>query len=341
MHPAIFAEHLANGQIRCILCAHECRLKPGQTGICQVRHNVAGQLVTSVYGRPVMQGVEPVEKKYLFHAFPGTHTLSLGTPGCNLRCHYCVNWRVSQRGSAAEQFVSPADVVASAQQQGAQGIAFTYTEPTIFIEYAHDIAQHARAAGLYTVAKSNGYMTAAALTHMAAWLDAVNFDLKGWQNAPHRRIIGGDVQPVLDNLRLARNLGLWIEVSTLVVPGLSDTLDELAAIAHFIANALGTETPWHLLRFFPTFEMADQPATAQHLLQAAVEVGQQAGLRYIYSKDLPHQRMTTRCPQCQTIVMQRTVYELTQTRLDAGRCAVCQHPIAGIGLGASDHAANT
>jgi pyruvate formate lyase activating enzyme len=236
--------------VECRLCAHVCRLQPGQTGRCRVRHNVDGQLLTSVYGRPVLLATEPIEKKYLFHVLPGAQTLSLGTPGCNMGCHYCVNWRVSQRdATTTDPFVSPQAVIDQALARQVTCIAFTYTEPTIFIEYALDIADLARAAGLAVVAKSNGLMAPQVLADLAPRLDAINIDLKGWQPASHGRVTGSSVAPVLANLRLARQLGLWLEVSTLLVPGLNDHPATCARWPLLLPTELGPETPWHLQRF--------------------------------------------------------------------------------------------
>src|SRR5713226_7826359 len=183
MRQALFAQALDGDNVECRLCAHYCRLKPGQTGVCQVRHNRAGKLVTSAYGRPVLLAVEPIEKKFFFHVSPGSQTLSLGTAGCNLSCKYCINWRVSQRGvDDTDAVVAPAKVVDDALAQRVDCIAFTYTEPTIFFEYAQDIAQLARQNGLTVVAKSNGYMAPDVLQEMASWLHAINIDLKGWNS---------------------------------------------------------------------------------------------------------------------------------------------------------------
>lgn len=334
MRPATFFQKRANGQVECRLCAHYCRLDPGQTGACHVRHNLAGELLTSAYGRPVMIGVEPIEKKYLFHVLPGSQTLSLGTAGCNLGCQYCINWRVSQRGSTADEpEVSPAAVVERALAEQAACIAFTYTEPTIFFEYARDIARLARPAGLAVVAKSNGYMAPAVLADMADWLDAINIDLKGWHTGAYRKVMKGDLAPVLENLKLARRLGLWVEVSTLVTPGLNADAGSLAGMAGFIVDTLGPETPWHVQRFFPNYQMLSQPAASQTQLQLAVECGQRAGLRYVYTKDLWHGRLfNTACPGCQTVVIERAGYQVVANHLREGRCSGCGHAIPGVGL---------
>jgi pyruvate formate lyase activating enzyme len=335
MRPAMFSRPLEKGRVECRLCAHYCRLDPGQTGVCRVRHNADGQLVTSTYGRPAALAIEPIEKKYLFHAFPGSRTLSLGTPGCNLGCEYCINWRISQRGvngpGAGE--IPPTEIVAQARAARVECLAFTYTEPTIFFEYALEIARLAREAGLRVVAKSNGYMAPAVLRDMATWLDAINIDLKGWRPEAHRRIVGGALEPVLDNLRLAKELGLWLEVSTLLVPGLSVAPDVLENIARFIAGELGADTPWHLLRFYPHYRMLDRAVTAQAELRQAVEIGWEAGLHYVYTKELAEgQMLNTFCPGCRAVVVERKAYGLSHHHLRGGACHRCGQPISGVGL---------
>lgn len=330
--PALFYRKLGGG-VECRLCAHYCRLDPGQTGLCRVRHNRGGELFTSAWGRPAAMMVEPIEKKYLFHVLPGTRTLSLGTAGCNLGCDYCINWRISQTGvDPSTPSFSPAEVVRQALAGGASSIALTYTEPTIFFEYAERIALRARRAGLRVVAKSNGYMAPAVLERMAGWLDAINIDLKGLCDASHRRALGGALAPVLDNLRLARRLGLWLEVSTLVVPDWNDSDDELRAMARFISAELGREIPWHLLRFFPHHRRLTPP-TSQDVLRRAARIAREEGLVHVYNKELERGRMfDTFCPRCRARLLERQGFRLTAVHLADGRCRACGHALGGVGL---------
>lgn len=335
--PALFWEALAGSEVVCRLCPHYCRLRPGQAGLCLVRQNEGGRLVTSAFGQPVLLGVEPMEKKYLFHVWPGSQTLSLGVRGCNMTCRYCINWRVSQAGSNGEGGVEsvearPEAVVAQAQAAAVAAIAFTYTEPTIFLEYVLAIAPLARAAGLGVVAKSNGYMGPGVLERLAPWLDGINIDLKGWQPTRHRQVTGGELAPVLDNLRLARRLGMWLEVSTLLTPGMNDSRPEVEAMARFVAGELGRDTPWHLLRFFPAYQMQDRPPTSQATLGAAVEAAQRAGLRYVYAKDLAQAMLHTTCPGCGHVVLRRSRFGLVRYDLKEGKCGECGEMIPGVGL---------
>lgn len=321
------------GQVECHLCAHRCRLAPGQTGRCRVRHNVSGELRTSSYGHPVLLGVDPIEKKPLFHVRPGTRALCLGAAGCNLECQGCINWRVSRSGGDdSEPEISPARVVETALAQRVECLAFSYTEPTTFIEYAQEIALLARQAGLVVVAKSNGYMTPEVLQAMAGWLDAINIDLKAWSETTYRALTGGFVQPVLKNLRLARKLGLWTEISTLLTPELSESPHEVRCLAEFIAQELGPETPWHVLRFFPASQRVDQQPTAQVALEHACEIGRGAGLLHVYAPGLPSHRRDTRCPVCRAIVITRPPHGETCDQTVEGCCRQCGQKIEGFEL---------
>jgi pyruvate formate lyase activating enzyme len=282
----------------------------------------------------VLLATEPIEKKYLFHFLPGGNALSLGTPGCNLGCDYCINWRVSQRGveEMGTPLVAPDAVVAQAVAAGVEVIAFTYTEPTIFIEYARDIACRAREAGLAVAAKSNGYMAPGVLAEMASWLDGINIDLKGWPGERHRQVVRGAATVVLDNLRRARRLGLWLEVSTLLTPGLNTDDESLRAMTAFIAAELGVDTPWHVQRFFPHYKMTARPVTSQRQLETAIAWGREAGLRYVYNKELGQGRLfDTVCPTCQTVVVAREGFEQVDNRLnEKGECPQCRQPVDGV-----------
>ncbi|MCP4362296.1 MAG: AmmeMemoRadiSam system radical SAM enzyme [Chloroflexi bacterium] len=335
--PAEFAEIKTDGSALCHLCPHYCRLQIGQTGICRVRHNDAGQLQTSGYGYPVILAVEPIEKKYLFHVLPGCQTLSLATPGCNLRCKYCINWRISQQGVAAgEVWVEPAAVVDRALEAGVSAIAFTYTEPAIYFEYARDIAQLAGKVGLKVVAKSNGFISPQVVKAMASWLTAINIDLKGWHSAAYQKVIGGNLAPVLESLRLFKELGVWVEVSTLLVPGFNTNSVALQQMSGFIANTLGAETPWHILRFFPNYQMLNVPVTSQSQLQQAVEIGEAAGLKYIYCKDITHgDQFETYCPHCRLRLISRTGYRVSNINLNDAYCPNCGYQVSGVNLDAA------
>ncbi len=336
---ALFAESIGNGVVACHVCPRECHLGPGQTGRCHVRHNVDGVLLSSSYGRPVAVGVEPIEKKPLFHAFPCARTLSLGAAGCNLTCAYCLNAAVAQRGvDRSDDQRPPEAIVEEALTQGVECIAFTYTELTTFVEYALEIADLAHDAGLRVVAKSNGFLLPPVVSRLAHCLDAINIDLKAWLPDHHLKLTGVPVEPVLETLQLVRRLGLWLEVTTPIVPGLNDTPPELDAMADFIASTLGRDTPWHLLRFYPTHRMADRPATSPSLLMRAADAAANVGLRYVYSRDVPEDRLRhTRCPECRDIVIERGHDWTIRNKLNHGTCQRCGTQIPGVGLAAASH----
>lgn len=335
--PAILAESLPDRSVRCHACAHRCLIRPGRRGICQVRQNRDGTLVSLVYGRAVAATLEPIEKKPLYHAWPGTGAYSISTVGCNFHCRFCQNWEISQapREGLAPPTIDlpPAEVVARARAAGARSIAYTYVEPTIFIEYALDTARLARAAGLGNVFVTNGYQTPEALELLAPVLDAANVDLKGFSDRFYRRVCGARLQPVLDALVLMRRLGIWVEVTTLVVPGWNDDPGELAALAEWIVSELGPETPWHVSRFFPAYQMLDVPPTPVRTLVETTEIGRRAGLKHVYPGNAPELGGgTTRCASCGQVLIRRRGYRIVENDLVGGCCPRCGARLAGIGL---------
>jgi pyruvate formate lyase activating enzyme len=283
---AMLYEKLSDGSVRCNLCAHRCVIARGKRGICYVRENSNGSLYTLVYGRIIAEHVDPVEKKPLFHFYPGSTSYSIATLGCNFRCQWCQNWEISQMPQQQHllmgEKVSPEEIVTNARRAGSRSIAYTYTEPTVFFEYTYDSAKLARDAGLANVYVTNGYMTTETLRTIKPYLDAANVDLKGFRDETYRKYVGARLQPVLDSLREMKRLGIWIEVTTLVVPGVNDDPAELENAAKFVANDLGVDTPWHISRFFPAYKMTDASPTAVATLQRARQIGLEAGLRYVY-----------------------------------------------------------
>ena len=334
LREASFYEKLAEGVVHCGLCSQHCRIKPGAVGICGVRRNDGGTLRTLVYGRSIAQAVDPIEKKPLFHFLPGTTSFSIATPGCNFRCRHCQNADISQmphdRGVVAGEELAPAEVVSRARAAGCASIAYTYTEPTIFFEYAFDTAVLAREAGLRNVFVSNGYTSAAALTAIAPYLDAANIDLKSSRDDFYKRICGARLDPVLETLRLYRRLGIWIEVTTLVIPGENDAEEDLAGCARFVAEELGRSVPWHVSAFHPTYRLLDRPRTPAATLRRARQIGLAAGLHHVYEGNLPGEGEETACPVCGHGVIERVGYEVTNNRLRDGRCPDCNAAVAGV-----------
>jgi pyruvate formate lyase activating enzyme len=333
---------LEDARVGCRLCAHRCRIATGRRGICQVRENREGALYSLVYGQLISQAVDPIEKKPLFHFYPGSQSFSIATMGCNLRCSFCQNAEISQlphdQGAIYGRSTEPQSVVDAAQRYGCATIAYTYTEPTIFFEYTYDVARLAHAARIANVYVTNGYMTADMLEMVTypdkpPLLDAANVDLKAFRDEFYRRECGASLQPVLDSLRMMKARGVWVEVTTLVIPGLNDSDGELGDIARFIADELGVDTPWHVSRFHPTYKLLDRPPTPAHTLHRAREIGLAAGLRYVYEGNIPGAGgENTTCPGCGRVVIQRVGFQVLKNQACGGTCAHCQTPIAGVGL---------
>jgi len=322
------------GEALCALCPHRCVIPSGARGLCGVRENRNGTLFALTYGRPAARGVEPIEKKPFFHFHPGSLAYSVGTHGCNMRCAFCINAAISQTAGEVDagETVTPEEIVAAAVAAGCDSVALTYVEPTIFFEYALDIAGCAREAGLAVVMKTNGFITPEALALLAPRVDAANVDLKAFRSRSYERM-GGQLGPVLDCLRFLRAAGVWIEVTTVLIPGVNDDAAELGDIAGFIASELGPDTPWHVARFFPAFQMLDTPPTSGALLDRAREIGRAQGLRHVYlANDLRPGSQETCCAGCGTLLIRRSGGRLLQNDLDDGACPACGEDLAGRGL---------
>lgn len=343
MHEALLYEGLAEGRVQCNLCAHRCVIPSGGKGVCLVRENREGTLYTLVYGIPLSQAVDPIEKKPLFHFFPGSTAFSIATAGCNFRCAFCQNADISQmpreRGQIRGREASPEAVVQAAQRYGSRSIAFTYTEPTIFFEYSYDIARLAKSLSIASVYVTNGYMTREMLelegitSDREPWLDAANVDLKAFRDETYRKVCGARLQPVLDSLRTMKALGIWVEVTTLVVPDMNDSDTELGDIAQFIATELGAETPWHVSRFHPDYKMYDRGPTPQERLRKAYDLGREAGLRYVYVGNMPGAHLEdTLCPRCGRVVIARRGFQVLERNTSDGKCASCGADIDGVGM---------
>ncbi len=326
------AEGLA---VICKLCAHRCFIPPGRIGICRVRENRAGVLYTLVYDRVTSPNIDPIEKKPLFHFLPGTLSYSIATVGCNFHCRFCQNWEISQmpryrEGITFGQKISPEQIVRRALQARCKTIAYTYTEPTVFFELAYDSARLAVKEGLKNIFVTNGYMTPEALRAIHPHLHAANVDLKGFDDKRYRRVCGAKLQPVLDTIRLMKKLGIWVEVTTLVIPGHNDSEEELRQIARFLRD-VGPEIPWHLSAFFPAYRMLDVKPTGGETLLRAWAIGKEAGLRYVYIGNLADNiHEDTNCYQCGKRLVQRFGFSVSRNLLDDGRCPFCQAPIQGV-----------
>ena len=285
MQEAMFYNKAKGKEAQCYLCAHNCKIALGQFGFCGVRQNIQGVLNTLVYAQVIAANVDPIEKKPLYHFLPGSMSFSIATVGCNFRCGFCQNWQISQvsgQDNAREVYkLMPERIVEEAKKNHCQSISYTYTEPTIFFEYAYDIAKVAKQAGLKNIFVTNGYMSKEALETISPYLDAANIDLKSFREKFYVENCKGHLQPVLDSIKLAKKLGVWIEITTLIIPGYNDSVSELSDIAGFIAS-VGKDIPWHISRFHPDYHFLNQKLTPIETLKKAEDLGKKAGLDHVY-----------------------------------------------------------
>lgn len=335
MKEAMFYDKVADGKVRCSLCRFRCLISDGQRGICGVRENQGGVLYTLVYGKAVAEHVDPIEKKPLFHFMPGSKSYSVATVGCNFRCLHCQNYSISQvsrtRSTISGANLSPEDIVKNALAAGCSSISYTYTEPTIFYEYAYDTAVLASKAGLKNNFVTNGYITPEALAHIRPYLDAANIDLKGFSEKFYREVVHATLKEVLDSILEYKKLGIWIELTTLIIPNHNDSDDEFRAIARFIAEKVGIETPWHVSQFYPTYKLTDQPRTPVATLRRARQIGLDAGLRYVYEGNVPGEGgENTYCPNCKELLIQRYGFYIETNRIAAGKCPDCAFELDGV-----------
>ncbi|MDJ0742014.1 MAG: AmmeMemoRadiSam system radical SAM enzyme [Xenococcaceae cyanobacterium MO_167.B27] len=345
MKEAMLYKKLPENRVSCNLCAHHCLIVDAKKGICQVRENQGGTLYTLVYGRTISQNIDPIEKKPLFHFYPGSTAYSIATPGCNFRCAWCQNWEISQMPKQqhliAGYEATPEEIVTEAQRWGCRSIAYTYTEPTIFFEYAYDTARLARAAGLANIFVTNGYMTEEMLETIQPYLDAANVDLKAFRDKTYRKYVGARLQPVLDSLKAIKQLSIWLEVTTLVIPGINDDSAELEDAAQFIVRELGADTPWHISRFFPDYQLTHVPPTPQKSLERAWEIGKSVGLRYVYLGNVPgEEKQNTYCPDCGTLLIRRNIFGVLANRIQSGCCPDCGFAVGGVGMSEKPHSAS-
>ena len=335
MNQARFWESLEDQKVHCHLCAHECQIDPGKRGICRVRENRDGTLYSLVYGRIISENIDPIEKKPLYHFLPGSLSYSIGTVGCNFGCLHCQNYEISQyprlhEGRIIGEQRSPEDIVAAAIESQSASISYTYTEPTIFLEFAQDTARLARAQVLRNVFVSNGFMTETSAQALAEFIDADNVDLKSFRDDHYRKVCKARLQPVLDTIVRLKKLGVWVEITTLVIPGLNDSTEELTDIAQFI-KGVGVGVPWHVSAFYPVYKMLDRPRTPVATLLKAREIGLKAGLRYVYTGNIPGKGgESTFCYACGGLLIDRLGFQIRRYNLKDGKCPKCQAEIDGV-----------
>ncbi len=329
---ALWTEWRGGPAAHCFLCAHHCRIEPGERGLCGVRENLDGVLYTLVYGCPVSTAVDPIEKKPLFHFMPGTSTYSLATVGCNLTCAFCQNAEISQMPRDGGRIVgaplSAEAAVEAALAAGCASISYTYTEPTIFYEYARDCARLAVERGLKNVFVTNGFMTREMLGDIDGALHAANVDLKSFSDGFYRTLVGARLKPVLDSIRRLWDMGVWVEVTTLLIGGKNDSPDEIRSLAEFIVS-VSADIPWHVSRFYPAYRMRDTPPTPVGSIDTALRIGREAGLKYVYAGNVAgHASESTLCPSCGTVVIERHGFHVRGNGVRDGACPSCATRIA-------------
>ncbi|RPI98356.1 MAG: AmmeMemoRadiSam system radical SAM enzyme [Chloroflexi bacterium] len=334
----VVVEDAAEKKLRCVACGHRCLIKEGRRGICKVRYNDGGVLRVPRNYVGALQ-VDPVEKKPFFHVTPGQSVLSFGMLGCDFHCDYCQNWEISQtlRDDAAGRDYIPVtaeDLVAAARSYRSRALASTYNEPLITSEWAVEVFRHTRQAGMMTMYISNGNGTPEVIAYLRPWLDAYKIDLKTMQDQHYRKYLGGVLQNVLDTIRLVYEAGIWLEVLTLIVPGLNDSSDELWDAARYI-RSVSPDIPWHVTAFHPDYKMLDRGPTPSDTLVRAAEIGAEAGLNYVYAGNAPGRTQNwedTRCPTCQMTLVRRVGYRVQEKKLvqSGGICPQCKTRIPGI-----------
>lgn len=336
---AVLWEPCPDRKVKCFLCNWRCLITEGKAGHCGVRKNVDGVLYSLSYDRVCAASDDPIEKKPLFHFQPGSRSFSISTPGCNFQCVFCQNWQISQvaleKGLVEGRPFKPEEIVEAAIRSGCSSIAYTYTEPTIFMELCEETGKIARDRGLANVFVSNGFMTTEAIDFAAGWLDAINIDLKAFEEEYYRRLCKARLDPVLDTIRyVAKNTNIWMEITTLVVPGENDSDMELRQIAEFIAKEASVDVPWHVSRFYPCYELDGKNPTPPETLQRAYEIGKEAGLRYIYVGNLPGSKAeSTFCYNCGELLIERVGYSIGRNAICDSACPKCGAMIAGVSLG--------
>ena len=330
---ARFYDKLAYKKIKCKLCPRECVIDDRERGYCGVRENRGGTYYTLVHSRICAAHVDPIEKKPLFHFLPGTLAFSVATAGCNVNCKMCQNWEISQvRPEQVDNtFLSPKDAAAVAQERHCASIAYTYTEPVVFIEYVLDAADAGHAAGLKSTVISGGYIQEEPLRQLCRRVDAIKVDLKAFSEKFYKEVVNGELKPVLNALVNIRVQGTWNEIVYLVVPTLNDSDQEFRGLARWVKSELGPDVPLHFTRFSPEYLLKNLPPTPIPTLERAKSIADAEGLRYVYIGNVPgHPAENTYCPKCRRMVVERAGFMVRAVRLNQGKCQFCQQTIPGV-----------
>jgi len=336
MKRALLYEHYKDGgtqKVKCLLCPHNCIIAEGHVGICSVRKNVKGELYSLNYHRVAATHSDPIEKKPLYHFLPGSSSFSIAAMGCNFKCLFCQNHSLAQVESEEEIYgnnYTPEQLVNTALKTGSQSISYTYSEPTIYFELMLETAALAKEKGLKNVMVTNGFMSPAALKKIAPVMDAANVDLKSFRDDFYKKYCSARLSPVLDTIAQMKQLGIWIEVTTLLIPELNWNFDEIKELIAFIAG-VDKSIPWHVSRFYPQYKLTDLPPTDPIRMFTVLDTARKMGLEYLYAGNVNSREWEdTRCPNCKTVLIHRSGYSTQVTNLEKGRCNSCNHPISGI-----------
>jgi len=324
MFEAWFYKKLKDNIVQCELCPHFCSIEEGLRGKCGVRENKEGKLYSMVYGKVISNVVDPIEKKPFFHFMPGSRAYSVATVGCNLKCDFCQNWEISQISKVVGKEISPKEIVEDAIANKCESIAYTYTEPTIFFEYAYDIAKLAKKKGLKNVLVTNGFINKEPIDKISKVIDAANIDLKGFSEDYYKDFCGARLKPILDAIKRYYEKGVFLEITTLIVPGHDQKLKEIAS---FIAS-ISKEIPWHISKFHPMYKMQDVAATSIETIHKAIKIGKKAGLKYIYAGNVPGDDYeSTYCNKCGKKIVSRLGFSINEINLDKDKCKFCGEKI--------------
>lgn len=319
--------------VQCGLCPKHCVIAQGQSGECRVRVNLDGKLRAVTYGRPCSVNIDPVEKKPLFHMLPGSGILSIATVGCNLHCKNCQNWQISQRDpeQSSAYRLDPKEIPALASAQQCQSVAYTYTDPAVYYEYALDSARAVRAAGLKNVLVTAAYINREPWRELCRYIDAANIDLKSMRDEFYRDVCDGTLRPVLESLATAREMGVMVEVTNLVIPKMNDSDEDLRNLAKWLVGNLGQDTPLHFSRFYPQYKMKHLPPTPSKTLERAKAIAEAEGLQYVYVGNvLSDKGENTYCPHCGRLLIERSRYAVKLNHVDVGQCGYCGEEVYGI-----------
>jgi len=332
-YPAMWQEKVFDKAVRCNLCPYRCILREGQVGQCGVRKNIGGKLYSLNYGKVVAFNIDPVEKKPLFHFLPGSYALSLASAGCNLHCKFCQNWEISQRTADEVPFqkLAPEDIVAFAKKHGCSSIAYTYSEPVVFYELMYNTAKLAKKEGVHNIMVTAGFINPEPLKELLKYMDAVKVDLKGFSKDFYKNVVFGDRDVILNNLKIIKQSGVWLEIVNLVIPTLNDSSVEIKEMCQWIKDNLGTDVPLHFSRFYPMYKMKNLPPTPVETLEKAREIALSVGLKYVYIGNVPgHPAESTYCPKCGRLLIKRQGYKILENNVIEGRCKFCREEIPGV-----------